>query len=187
METRELTQGGEAVSTKAAKPGKKDKKGKLLILLLLLLLLLAGAVIYYLLQNKSGMELDDNSTIGIMPGIDIAQRQAELQAQLDEGMIAFSINTNPVFASGSAEGNLMIENPGNNAKLIVVELYADETGELIYKSKALPAGSYIEKTSLDKVLEPGEYAVTAYFNAYRESDQSYIGQAGAAIKLTVLS
>ena len=54
METRELTQGGEAVSTKAAKPGKKDKKGKLLILLLLLLLLLAGAVIYYLLQNKSG-------------------------------------------------------------------------------------------------------------------------------------
>jgi len=74
-----------------------------------------------------------------------------------------------------------------NCEIVTYDLYNDETGELIYKSKALPAGSYIEKTSLDKVLEPGEYAVTAYFNAYRESDQSYIGQAGAAIKLTVLS
>lgn len=122
-----------------------------------------------------------------MPGVDIAQRQAELQEQLDEAMIAFSINTNPVFESGSSEGNLMLENPANNAKLLVVEIYVDETEELIYKSKAIPAGSYIESARLDKVLEPGDYAATAYFNAYREDDQSYIGRSGAAIKITVLS
>ena len=81
----------------------------------------------------------------------------------------------------------MLENPANNAKLIVVEIYIDETEELVYKSKAIPAGSYIESAQLDKVLEPGEYAATAYFNAYREDDQSYIGRSGAAIKLTVLS
>ena len=112
---------------------------------------------------------------------------AQLQEQLDEGMIAFSINGSPVFANGGAEGNLMLENPGNNAKLLVVEIYIDDTQELVYQSKAIPVGSYIENVRLDKVLEAGEYQATAYFKAYREEDQSFIGQAGAAIKITVLS
>ena len=72
-------------------------------------------------------------------------------------------------------------------KLLVVEIYMDETQELIYQSKALPVGSYIENARLDKVLEAGEYQATAYFKAYREEDQTFIGQAGAAIKITVLS
>ena len=37
------------------------------------------------------------------------------------------------------------------------------------------------------MLEPGEYPATAYFKAYREEDHAFIGQAGAAIKITVLS
>lgn len=81
----------------------------------------------------------------------------------------------------------MLENPANNAKLLVAEIYVDETEELIYKSKAIPAGSYIESVRLDKVLELGDYAATAYFNAYREDGQSYIGRSGAAIKITVHS
>ncbi len=167
---------------------KTKQKKWLLILCILCILLIVGIAAFFLLRDKdNGLALDDNATIGIMPGVDIAQRQAELQEQLDEGMIAFSINTNPVFESGSSEGNLLLENPENNAKLIVVEIYVDDTGELIYKSKAIPAGSYIEKARLDKVLEPGEYAATAYFNAYREEDQSYIGRSGAAITITVLS
>ena len=117
----------------------------------------------------------------------MAERQAQLQEQLDESMIAFSINGSPVFANSGAEGNLMLENPANNAKLLVVEIYMDETQELIYQSKALPVGSYIENARLDKVLEAGEYQATAYFKAYREEDQTFIGQAGAAIKITVLS
>ena len=81
----------------------------------------------------------------------------------------------------------MLENPANNAKLLVVEIYMDDTQELIYKSKAIPVGAYIENARLDKVLEPGQYAATAYFMAYREDDHSFIGQAGAAISITVLS
>ncbi len=175
-------------SPRPEKPKKKSRK--LLILLILLLLLIAvgiGAVIYLLLRDSDGLEMDDNATVGILPGIDLDQRRAELQQELDESMISFSINTSPVFENGGAAGNLMLENPGNNAKLLVVEIYADDTGELLYKSKAIPTGSYIETARLDKVLGPGEYAATAYFNAYREDDQSYIGQTGAAIKITVLS
>ena len=133
------------------------------------------------------LELADNATMGVLPGIDPAQRQAELQQILDESMISFSINTSPVFETGGAEGNLMLENPATNAKLLVVEIYMDDTQELIYQSKALPAGSYIETTRLDKLLEPGSYAATAYFKAYRESDHSYVGQVGADLTLSVLS
>ena len=169
----------------------KPKRKKQILIAALVVLLLAVAGVAYLLLGQdtdgSGLELDDNATMGILPGIDIAQRQDELQQLLDESMIAFSINTSPVFATGSSEGNLMLENPANNAKLLMVEIYRDDTEELIYLSKALPVGSYIENVRLDKVLEPGEYAATAYFKAYHEEDGSYIGQAGAAILITVLS
>ncbi len=169
---------------------KAKGKKKFLLIFSVCLLLAAGAIFFALRSSqsqKNALEMDDNALIGDLPGVDMEQRRAELQKQLDESMIAFSINTNPVFASGRSEGNLMLENPTHNAKLVVVEIYLDETNELIYRSKALPVGSYIENVALDKVLEPGQYAATAYFNAYRESDQSFVGQVGAAIKITVLS
>ena len=150
--------------------------------------LLAAAIVFFANRNLGdSLELADNATMGVLPGVDLAQRQAELQQLLDESMISFSINTSPVFETGGAEGNLMLENPANNAKLLVVAIYINDTQELIYQSKALPAGSYIENTRLDKLLEPGSYEATAYFKAYRESDHSYIGQVGADLTLSVLS
>lgn len=166
----------------------KKRKKRLLAMICVACLLAAAAGIFLALRNRGdSLELDENATIGLLPGIDVAQRQAELQQLLDESMIVFTINTNPVFERGGSEGNLMLENPVNNAKLLVVELYLDETEELIYKTKALPAGSYIENDRLDKLLEPGDYPATAYFKAYREDDHSYIGQVGAALTIHVLT
>lgn len=167
---------------------KKQSKKPLVIVCLCLLAVVAGGAAFWLTREDTDpLALDDNATMGVLPGIDITERQAQLQEQLDESMIAFSINTSPVFATGGSEGNLMLENPEHNAKLLVAEIYLDDTQELVYQSKAIPAGAYIENAMLDKVLEPGEYQATAYFKAYREDDRSFIGQAGAAIKITVLS
>ena len=167
---------------------KKQSKKPLVTVCLCLLAVVAGGAAFWLTREDTDpLALDDNATMGVRPGIDITERQAQLQEQLDESMIAFSINTSPVFATGGSEGNLMLENPEHNAKLLVAEIYLDDTQELIYQSKAIPAGAYIENAMLDKVLEPGEYQATAYFKAYREDDRSFIGQAGAAIKITVLS
>ena len=151
------------------------------------LVVAAGLAVFALKKPGNSLELDDNATMAILPGVDVAQRQQELQQQLDESMISFSVNTSPVFETGGSEGNLMLENPANNAKLLVVEIYSNDTEELIYQSKALPAGSYIENARLDKVLEPGSYPATAYFKAYRETDHSYIGQVGADITISVLT
>ena len=137
------------------------KKRMVLIALACLLLLAVGGGIFLMTREEDAamddsLQLDDNATMGVLPGIDMKERQAQLQEQLDEGMIAFSINTSPVFATGGSEGNLMLENPANNAKLLVVEIYIDATQEMVYQSKAIPTGAYIENARLDKVLEPGE-------------------------------
>lgn len=183
--------GEDALKKEETSPGEgtAKKRNSRLLAALFALCLLAAATGAFLALRGSGdsLELDQNATMGLLPGVDVAQRQAELQQQLDESMIAFSINTSPVFENGGSEGNLMLENPANNAKLIVVELYLNETEELIYQTKALPAGSYIENVRLDKLLEPGEYPATAYFKAYREDDHTYIGQVGAALTLYVLT
>jgi len=167
----------------------KAKKRTLTITGILLLIALTVVICYFIFTKnaaaRTDLLYDDNATAGIMPGIDIDARRAELQNILDRSMIAFSINTSPVFLDGTSEGNLLIENPGNNAKLLQISILVDDTEEEIYASKFLKPGTYIESAKLDKVLEKGTYNATAYFSAYDEDTGEYIGQTGAQIMITV--
>lgn len=166
----------------------KGKKRALIIVGILLLLALTVAICYYIFtKNTAEADLlyEDNATMGIMPGIDIDQRRAELQEILDRSMIAFSVNTSPVFQDGTSEGNLLIENPGNNAKLLRVRILINETEEEVYATNFLRPGTYIESDKLDKVLEKGSYDATIYFSAYDEDTGEYIGQTGAQIVINV--
>lgn len=165
----------------------KNKKRALIILAVILLILITIGVCYFLFTRKDANELqyDDNATTGILPGVDVDERRKELQNQLDRSMIAFSINTSPVFLNGTDKGNLLIENPGNNAKLLRVSIVVDKTEEEVYASKYLKPGTYIENVKLDKVLKKGTYNATAYFKAYEEESGEYIGQTGAQITITV--
>lgn len=167
------------------------KKKVILTLSAILLVVVTFTAAYFLFYkaNKptdpNGIEFEDNATMGIMPGVDLDQRLKELQDELDKGMIAFSVNTNPVFASGTSEGNLMLENPGNNAKLLVARVVINNTNETVYTSKYIKPGSYIENIKLDKVLDAGTYDATVYFQAYTEDDAEYIGETGASITILV--
>lgn len=165
----------------------KTKKRLLAATGIIALLVLTILICYLLFtrQNNRNLEYDDNATAGILPGIDIDKRRKELQDMLDKSKIAFSVNTSPVFLNGTSKGNLLIENPGNNAKLLKVSIIIDGTEEEIYASKYLKPGTYIENVKLDKVLEKGTYDATAYFSAYDETSGEYIGQTGAQITITV--
>ena len=116
----------------------KKKKRALMAIGILLLLLITIAVCYFLFtrEDTTDLQYDDNATAGILPGVDVDERRKELQNILDRSMIAFSINTSPVFLNGTSEGNLLIENPGNNAKLLRVSIVVDKTEEEIYASTA---------------------------------------------------
>lgn len=136
-------------------------------------------------QPSAALEFEDNATVGVMPGVDLAKRKEELQEKLDQTKIAFSINTNPEFYDGTAKGNLMIENPQHNNKYLVAEIYLVDNNELIYQSKALKPGTYLETVNLDKALQKGEYRAIAYFKGYDLDSEQYVGQTGAEITLHI--
>lgn len=116
---------------------------------------------------------------------DPAGRQAELDALVREGMLTFSINATPSMRVGEAEVNLLIENPPDNGNRFTVTINREDTGEEIYKSGYLDPEQYIEEAPLNVELPAGEYHCVANFDAYRISDNAYIGRASARITLYV--
>ena len=128
---------------------------------------------------------DANATDGGIDGKSQEELQEELNKIVEEGMINISMNLNPVFANGAADGNLLIVNEEINRHPQVVEIYRDDTDELIYRSGVIPVGSKIEKGKLNVDLPAGQYACTAYFNSVDENTGELLGKAGAAIEITV--
>ena len=109
-----------------------------------------------------------------------------LNEKVEEGMINISMNTSPVFSVGESAGSLMIVNSDVNRYPISVEISRNDTGEVIYTSKAVPVGSKIEEDKLDVVLDAGTYECTAMFTNLDPSTGDKLGSAGVVIELTVL-
>lgn len=137
--------------------------------------------------NHTGLVYESNVVMGDIPGKTPEEKQRELDAVVEEGMLAMSMNATP---SGKVSGadrsiNWLIENPSNQGKLIRVEVTRDDTGEKIYETGAIPPGSYVESAPPDKAMDAGTYDCTALFLAYREDSEEYVGQAAVKIKLTL--
>lgn len=130
-------------------------------------------------------ERDKNAKDGEIPTKSPEEIQSELNAKLEDGMMNITMNPSPVFADGESEGDLRIENKAMNHYPQVVEIFRDDTGEMLYQSGAIPVGSNLEKAKLSVDLEAGEYNCTAYFNAIDQKTGALIGKAGAKIKITV--
>ena len=185
--------------SRPARPAKaalqpRRKTSSLVSLLVVLAVVLLLASVYFYMQGKqqqaqkaAGLVYEANIVEGDIPGKSPEEKQRELDAIVEEGMLAMSINATPSGRTTGADRriNWLIENPSNQGKLIRVEVWRDDTGEKIYETGAIPPGNYVEEAPLHVELPPGEYACTARFYAYQETDESYIGQAGAQIKLTL--
>ena len=164
----------------------------IMVLLLLLLAALAAAVYFYIQGSRAaakpeGLVYEANIVEGDIPGKSMEEMQRELDSVVEEGMLAMSINATP---SGKAAGedrgiNWLIENPSNQGKLIRVEVWRDDTDEIIYETGAMKPGNYVESAPLKKELPAGQYDCTARFYAYQEENETYIGQAAARITLTL--
>ena len=112
--------------------------------------------------------------------------QAELNRVVEEGMFNISIASAIVFESPTGEGEARIENVAANRYHMQVDIILDETGETVYTSKLIKPGFAVEKITLDKPLEPGEYHATAVFSAITQDELALFGQAAAEIRLCVL-
>ena len=153
-----------------------------IVVVILLLLRSCGAPV----DDHSGIEFDPSATEGGWDEADTDEIIAGLNEKVEEGMINISMNTSPVFADGTSKGSLMIVNEAVNNYPQVVEISRDDTGELIYKSGAIPVGSKIESAKLSVDLDPGTYKCTALFYNVDPDTGDYLGCAGAVVTVTVL-
>ena len=153
-----------------------------IVIVILLLLRSCGAPA----NDPGGIEFDPSATEGGWDEADTDEIIAGLNEKVEAGMINISMNTSPVFADGTSKGSLMIVNEEVNNYPQVVEISRDDTGELIYKSGAIPVGSKIESAKLCVDLEPGTYKCTALFYNVDPDTGDYLGCAGAVVTVTVL-
>ena len=153
-----------------------------IVIVILLLLRSCGAHA----NDPGGIEFDPSATEGGWDEADTDEIIAGLNEKVEEGMINISMNTSPVFADGTSKGSLMIVNEEVNNYPQVVEISRDDTGELIYKSGAIPVGSKIESAKLSVDLDPGTYKCTALFYNVDPDTGDYLGCAGAVVTVTVL-
>ena len=136
-------------------------------------------------ESALGLILDESAVEGGWDEINTDEIVANLNKKVEAGMINIAMNTSPVFADGTSEGNLMIVNETINNYPQVVEITRNDTGELIYKSGGIPVGSKIEKAKLDVDLPAGTYACTAMFHNMNPDTGESLGCAGAIITVTV--
>ncbi len=174
---------------------KKRKLVLICVLCILLSMVVFGCIYTFVLKDKNNISdapsnifdfsMDDKASSGDIDSKSVEEIQEELNKKVEDGMINISMNTSPVFENGTSEGNLSIINKEINKYPQVVEIYLDDTKELIYKSGGIPVGSNIEKDKLDVSLSKGTYKCTAYFNAINEETKELVGTAGAKIEITV--
>jgi hypothetical protein len=174
-------------------PSEKNGKRKYIILLLLLFLLLMLLLWLWPFAglreafHTKALAWDTNAVEGGLTQRSEEEILAELNQKVEEGMICISMNTSPVFASGTAKGDLLIVNDSSNNYPQMVYIVRQDTGEEIYRSGGIPVGSKIENAALDVDLPAGTYNCVAYFNNVNMETGDILGTAGAEITITVQS
>ena len=128
-----------------------------------------------------------NATVGALPGKTNDQIKADMQGKIDDGMIAFSINTNMVFTDGNAEGLLKLEAPVSNTNNIQFVINRDDNGEVLYRSGLLKPNSYIDQDKLqtEQPLKKGVYNCTATVTLHDPETEMEKGKVQAAIVIRV--
>lgn len=160
----------------------------IIIILLLLLFLLRHEGVQALDPfEKWDLSVDAGSHPGNITSMSKDEIESELSERLEEGRMNISMNLNPVFRTGTSEGNVLIYNKESNRHPQIIEVSRADTGEKVYRSGLCPVGSSIENGKLLVDLDAGEYPCVAYFYAIDEDTATAVGRVGAEITITVLN
>lgn len=145
----------------------KESKGKKrwIVLILLLLAILIGVGAWFLTRPK----MDDTTQYwfdkaaqgGSLAGKTPQELQGMLDKIMEDGMVNVAVNAVVIFEDGTSEGSLGVENSAENQYYMRVLLTKDDDGTVLYESKGIKPGQYIDKIKLNKALPAGEYACTA--------------------------
>lgn len=172
---------------------RKKSKTWLIVLLIILLLIAAGAG--GLLWWKNTHRIDETTRYwfdkmaqdGTLEGKTPQEIQGVLDSIVEEGMFNVSINARAVFDNGKSEGSLGMENIPENRYYARVTLLNDNDGSVLYESKGIKPGQYIDKIKLKKNLAAGEYPCTARIIATDPETLEDIGQVHVKINIIVVN
>lgn len=171
---------------------KANNQNKLLkaavALLLIFVLLLGGLVCWFVFfkpetdKSVKGGEREAAALEGSIQRMSEEEIQKALNDIVDEGMFRISIASDIIAVQGST-AEIRIENNPQNRYVMQVDLFLDETGELIYSTDLIDPGYYIQAAKLDKEPEPGTYEATAIFTALYPDNEEIVGTVGANVVL----
>lgn len=77
-----------------------------------------------------------------------------------------------VFAGGEAEAWAGIGNSDENEYGCMAVIMRDSTGEILYRSRMIEPGHYIERIKLETSLQKGYYPCTVIWSFYRITDST---------------
>ncbi len=105
-------------------------------------------------------------------------------AVISENMKYINLEKKLIFENGKSWGYAGIANGRESQLGCTLKLIQDETGEIIYQSKLLDPGYYIENIRLDKELQKGYYSCTVVWDFYEQETDLQIGS--MALKTVVI-
>ena len=198
---KEMTDTENKVEFEATPEKKKKKKLVPIIAIVVAVTVLVAAGIYFVprlfpdlfSRNDDLVNLENQvkAELGQLENKSNEEIEAALAEVIEEGMIRVSINMNPVFPTGDAEGSIQLENHPNNLYNLRCVITADTNGdgelEEIYHSGLMPINSHIQTDKLEVDLDKGEYDAIATFTAYDVDTDAEVGIVNAQIRISVLN
>lgn len=181
--------GAEAPAPAAAK---KKRTTRIVIAVVAVLVVVAAAFgIWQLASGGMDSFFDSNAMEGQAPYKTPEEMQAELDRIVEEGMFNISIASVIQFDNGTAPGKAYIENVPGNRYLMQVTITLDtddpaQAGDVVYETKAIKPGHFIEDITLTKDLDQGTYPATATFTALDAETHEEAGKAAAKVTLNVM-
>ena len=159
--------------------------------LLLLALAAAGGTAWYVsrspLDDTTRYWFDQDARRGSLSGAEPRDVQGMLNDIVEEGMFNVSVNARVVFADGTSQGSLGLENIKANRYVCRAVLVRDADGAVLYESGGLEPGQYIDKITLTEDLDAGIYPCTVQVTAADPESQEEIGRVDVAVEVEVLN
>lgn len=166
----------------AQKSKKKRRLAMSAIIAALLALLLAGLAMCHSCGDDW---LDPSARDGSYAGKTHEQIIADLNANVQEGMMNISVATVMQGKEGSDTVNVRFENIAANHWDQKCTITLDETGEVLWQSGAIKPGQSIDDAKLSRTFEAGAYPVTATVTGYDSDTHEEKGKLAGKVTLYI--